>query len=36
MQVKDREVRRELMEKVTECKQKVAQVLEVLRNAADG
>lgn len=36
MKVTDRDVRRDLMEKVTECKSKVVQVLEVLRLAQNG
>lgn len=36
MKIKDREVRRELMDKVSECKTKVVQVLEVLRTATNG
>jgi len=36
MKIKDREARRELMEKVQDSKSKVVMVLEVLRNAANG
>ena len=35
MKVKDRESRRELMDEVTDFKQKVQKVLEILRSALD-